>query len=156
MPTQHHLALRSAMHEHHGGMTNTIGSAVRKKELPVNLQSIGRLEDDLLGSDHAGRGKTCGNRLWRQILHPAAARNHRWTHGNLRVGTQHRDSLIVARNHRRGFNASSLGQLLGRSARSRKFPDMTTIDVILVRGVDDGFAVWAHGNVLDNKIPWRQ
>ena len=54
------------------------------------------------------------------------------------------------------FDALAGGELLRRAAVGADLPDVTAVDVVLIRGIKNGFAVRADGDVLYLEGPRRQ
>src|SRR6266496_5778663 len=70
---------------------------------------------------------------------------------------QKRHATSVTHNNRSPFDTAARCYRLRRAATPRCYaPDMTAIDIALVRRVDDCPAVRGHGNVLDFKFARRQ
>src|SRR6267378_3844732 len=109
VPAEEHLAARTTVEEHNGGMAGRFARIRREEELAVNLHAVSGGENHLLRSDQSAGRKIRGSSFGGEVTEFTFAGEERRTHGRLGVGMEHEDSAIVACYHGRGFYAAAGG-----------------------------------------------
>ncbi len=119
----------------------------------MNRHAVGRGVNHLLRNHQGIGGKIGRDGIRRQIADRAPQLNRR-ARGTFRIGMQEGDSS--AREDRLPFEFLPAGNRLRRTAGGGDAPDVTAVDVVLVRGEDQLAAILGEEHVLDLERAGRQ
>src|ERR1700679_2453146 len=156
MPAQKHLALGTAVDEDDGGMTDAGGTVRRKKEIAMDLHTVGGGVDDRLRHNHLTRRKIRRNELWREIAELVRRRDSCRTHRGPGVGAHDRDGAIIGGDDGLGLEPIALCDSLRSGAGSGDSPDVAAFAVALIGGEYDEAAVGTERGVLHLKVAWGE
>ena len=136
------------MKEDDGRAMLRVAVAGGKKELAVDLHAVGGAENHLLRNHQFGCRKLRRNQAGRKIAQLTLRIYNRRAHRHARIRAQHGDRPV--RCHRgKDLDAFARRKLLRRAAGHANLPDVAAVDVVLVRGIDQGLVIGTQRDVLD-------
>ena len=156
VPAGQHLPPRPAMKEDDGRATLTGLQVGGLEELGVDLQAVRGREGHGLGDDERSLRKLRRNRAGSQLAVGAASHAHHRGGMLFRPRADERDRIAVRDRHRRPLEIGALAERERLSAGHGDPPQVASLDVALVRAVEDGLAVRVHAHVLDLELSRRE
>src|ERR1700683_77079 len=124
----------------------------RQEQLSVDHQTVGCRENYLLRHHHLRSRKIGWNGFRGKNLRRAGRGHNRRKQAVLRIRTQRDHSFPIAVDHGVGVEPFSGSQLRRRATMDRNFPNMSSINIILIRGVDHFLSIRTYRRFEDLKI----
>jgi len=112
------------------------GWGAGEKELAVEMQAVGGVEEDLLGGDEGGSGIVVGNGTGMERGDFAVAGDERRVEGRVRIGDEGGDGSIGS-DLGLGFDARTVGEFYGRGVGPGEVEE-PEVAAVLIEGMGIG------------------